>query len=118
MAMIICLPVLSMTAPTLLVAEMKLSQRSHSPRNLNCFLTVPLQEIQHACSVASAMSSSMRSYDGSRRVSLSMGFSRQKILEWVATLSSRGSSQPRDERASFTSPTPDIILINLVLFCF
>ena len=34
---------------------------------------------------------------------LSMGFSRQEILEWVAVPSSRGSSRPRDARASLMS---------------
>ena len=35
---------------------------------------------------------------------LSMGFPRQRILEWVAMLSFRGSSKPRDQ----TQVSPDI----------
>ena len=35
---------------------------------------------------------------------LSIGFSRQKLLEWVAMLSSRGSSGSRDQPAPLMSP--------------
>ena len=39
-----------------------------------------------------------------RQAPLSMGFSRQELLEWVAVSSSRGSPEPRDGTQVQTQP--------------
>lgn len=44
------------------------------------------------------MSDSVQSYGlQPARLFTAMGFSRKRVLEWVAMLSSTGSSQPRDQ---------------------
>ena len=51
----------------------------------------------HTCSVASVMSNCETVWIVACQALLSMGFSKVKILEWVAMPSSRGPSQPRDQ---------------------
>ena len=47
-----------------------------------------------------------------RHAPLSMGFSRQEILEWVAISSSRGSSRPRDRTWVFSISCNDRLILH------
>ena len=51
--------------------------------------------------ICSVMSSSVTIWTVAHQAPLSMGILQARILEWVAMLSSRGSSQPRDRTQVF-----------------
>ena len=53
------------------------------------------------CFVAKSCPTLCDPVDCSRQAPLSMGILQTRILEWVAMLSSRGSSQPRDQTQVF-----------------
>ena len=61
-------------------------ERTKLPCNYTCLCTC-------ACSV---VSNSVTPWTVAWKTPLSMEFSRQEVLEWVAISYSRGSSQPRD----------------------
>ena len=57
-----------------------------------------LPAVQECCVLChSVVSDSATLWTVARQAPLSMGILQARILEWVAMLSSRGSSQPRDQ---------------------
>ena len=63
-----------------------------------------IQSFVHASQVALVMYNSLWPMDCSPPGSSVHGMLQARILEWVAMPSSRGSSQPRDQTQSLTSP--------------
>ena len=70
----------------------------HQSQNLECLTVCPGYGVMHACvlSLLSCVRLWETLWTAARQAPLSMGFSRSRILGWVAMPSSRRFSQPRD----------------------